>query len=143
MTRLQAAIAAALFLGTALPATAADLTVHVSQIRNASGRVYVTLWDSAGNWLDADKSLQDLSVTANPGIITVVFHDVPPGRYGVVTFHDENGNGQMDFDLLGLPTEGYAFSNDVRPFLSAPSFDRAAISLGKDDAALTIRMVYP
>jgi uncharacterized protein (DUF2141 family) len=49
----------------------------------------------------------------------------------------------MDFNFLGMPTEGYAFSNDIRPFLSAPSFDSCAFDVGIDDVALTIHMVYP
>jgi uncharacterized protein (DUF2141 family) len=127
----------------ARPAGAADLTVFVDDIRNDHGRVYVTLFNSAATWLDGKQSLQDESVPAHPGQISVTFHDVPPGRYGVVVFHDENGNTVMDFDLLGLPTEGFAFSNQARPFLSAPSFDRCAFEMGSQNAHISIKMIYP
>jgi uncharacterized protein (DUF2141 family) len=125
------------------PARAADVTVTVDQIHSAVGKVYVTLWGSPETWLDDRKSLQNVGVPAAVGQITVTLHDVAPGRYAVATFHDENDNGEMDFNFLGLPTEGYAFSRDVRPFLSAPSFDACAFAVGIDDTALTIHMVYP
>jgi uncharacterized protein (DUF2141 family) len=140
---LRAAALTALVALRAGSATAADLTVTIEGIRNDHGRVYVTLFDGAGTWLDADHSLQDLSVAAHPGPARIVFHGVAPGRYAAVTYHDENGNNVMDFDVIGLPTEGFAFSNQARPFLSAPSFDRCAFEIGKEDAQISIRMIYP
>jgi uncharacterized protein (DUF2141 family) len=41
--------------------------------------------------------------------------------------HDANGNGGMDFSLLGLPEETYGFSNGARALLGPPSFDAAAV----------------
>ena len=140
---LRAAALAALVAASADPAAAADLTVTVDGIRNDHGRVYVTLFDSAATWLDAGHSLQDQSVEAHPGAISVTFHNVAPGRYAAVTFHDENGDTVMDYDIIGLPTEGYAFSNQARPFLSAPSFDRCAFEIGTRNAQISIRMIYP
>lgn len=134
------------FLALALragPAVAADVTVTIDQIESAQGKVYVTLWGSKETWLDDQKSLQNIGEPAAVGSVTFVMHDVAPGRYAIATFHDENANGQMDFNFIGYPTEGYAFSRDVRPFLSAPSFESCAFDVGIDDAALTIHMVYP
>ena len=124
-------------------AAAADLTVTVEGIRNEHGRVYVTLFNGAGTWLDDKHSTQDLSDPARPGDMKFAFHDLAPGRYAAVTFHDENGNTVMDFDLIGLPTEGFAFSNQARPFLSAPSFDRCAFEIGTSSAQISIKMIYP
>jgi uncharacterized protein (DUF2141 family) len=134
------------FLALALhagPAMAANVTVTIDQIESAQGKVYVTLWGSKDTWLDDQKSLQNIGEPAAVGSVTFVMHDVAPGRYAIATFHDENANGQMDFNFIGYPTEGYAFSRDVRPFLSAPSFESCAFDVGIDDAALTIHMVYP
>jgi uncharacterized protein (DUF2141 family) len=124
-------------------AAAADLTVTVDQIQSAAGKVYVTLWGNAETWLDDQKSLQNIGLPAQVGKVTFTLHGVTPGRYAIATFHDENDNGEMDFNFIGYPEEGYAFSRDVRPFLSAPSFDSCAFDVGIDDAALTIHMVYP
>ena len=125
------------------PAMAANVTVTIDQIESAQGKVYVTLWGSKETWLDDQKSLQNIGQPAAVGSVTFVMHDVAPGRYAIATFHDENANGQMDFNFIGYPTEGYAFSRDIRPFLSAPSFESCAFDVGIDDAALTIHMVYP
>ena len=141
--RHQAILAGFLALALGGPdAWAADVAITVDQIHSADGKVYVTLWGSAETWLDDQKSLQNIGVPAESQI-TVTLHDVAPGRYAIATFHDENANGEMDFNFIGYPEEGYAFSRDVRPFLSAPSFDSCAFDVGIDDTQLTIHMVYP
>jgi uncharacterized protein (DUF2141 family) len=123
-------------------AVAADVTVTVDQIHSADGKIYVTLWGSREAWLDDQKSLQNVGVQA-ASQVAVTLRDVAPGRYAIATFHDENDSGEMDFNFFGYPEEGYAFSNDVRPFLSAPSFESCAFDVGIDDGAITIHMVYP
>jgi uncharacterized protein (DUF2141 family) len=137
---LTVLVALALAMGVA---RAADVTVIVDQIHSADGKVYVTLWGSKDTWLDDQKSLQNIGEPAVNGTVSFVLHGVAPGRYAIATFHDENDNGEMDFNFIGYPTEGYAFSNDIRPFLSAPSFDSCAFDVGIDDLTLTIHMVYP
>ena len=124
------------------PAAAADLTVHIDAIRNDLGRVFVSVFDRKEVWLDAAKTLIDTSVPARQGRITVIFKDLPPGRYAVVTYHDENNNGKFDQNFLGLPLEGYAFSRNSHPLLSAPSFDSAAIEFKDSDLEITITMGY-
>jgi uncharacterized protein (DUF2141 family) len=138
-----AALGCLALLATPHAASAADLTVTVEGIRNDHGRVYVTLFNSASTWLDGDHSVQDQSIPAHSGPVSVTFHNVAPGRYAAVTFHDENGNTVMDYDVIGLPTEGFAFSNQARPFLSAPSFDRCAFEIGSANAQILIKMIYP
>ena len=51
---------------------------------------------------------------------------VRPGRYAFAFAHDEDGDGRFDRDFLGIPSEGYGFSNNVRPSLSLPSWQSAA-----------------
>jgi uncharacterized protein (DUF2141 family) len=44
---------------------------------------------------------------------TIIIGNLRPGKYAVRYFHDENGNGTLDTNNLGIPTEGYGFSNDA------------------------------
>ncbi len=141
-TAISAVVIAAWLLFLPASALAADLIVSITNIRNANGFVDVTLYDHADGWLDDAHAVGDLTLAAHPGTLVAVFPHLKPGRYGVVTTHDENANGRMDF-FLGLPVEGYAFSRDIRPFLSAPSFDHVAVPVGRDDVHIAIRMVYP
>lgn len=44
---------------------------------------------------------------------TIIIKNLKPGKYAVRYFHDENGNESLDTNNLGIPTEGYGFSNDA------------------------------
>jgi len=142
----KAARAALLFVATLLvcaiaPAVAAELTVTVDNLRSAKGDVRLSAYASAAEWPDNSAAANDQVAAAQPG--SVVFHfDLPPGIYAIACFHDENANGQFDQNFLGIPQEGYGFSNNLHPFLSAPSFAAASFTLPADGAALTIHMIY-
>ncbi len=52
---------------------------------------------------------------------TIIIKDLKPGKYGFRYFHDENMSGRLETNVLGIPREGYGFSNDaVGPFGPKP-----------------------
>jgi uncharacterized protein (DUF2141 family) len=55
---------------------------------------------------------RQIPITANTA--RVEFNGVPPGQYAIRLFHDVNGNGQLDTNPFGIPTEPFAFSNNAR-----------------------------
>jgi uncharacterized protein (DUF2141 family) len=59
----------------------------------------------------------------------VVLTNLDPGQYTIILFHDENGNGKLDKNALGVPTEPYGFSNNVREFLGPPNFEEAIMEV--------------
>jgi uncharacterized protein (DUF2141 family) len=73
----------------------------------------------------------------------VVFSNLEPGRYAAIAFHDENDNGKLDQNFLGVPNEPYGFSNDAQGFLAPPAFDAAAMALGGGNEAIRIALVLP
>ncbi len=65
-----------------------------------------------------------------------------PGAYAVAVYHDENGNGHFDRNFLGLPAEGFGFSNDAPTILGPPSYGAARLDVGPGDTRITIRLRY-
>jgi uncharacterized protein (DUF2141 family) len=65
---------------------------------------------------------------------------LPEGEYAVSLFVDENSNGKMDKNAIGIPTEAYGFSNDASGNFGPPSFEQAKFVVGKDKAAITITL---
>lgn len=138
----------------ACPASAAELKLTVSGVRSDEGSVMVGLYDSAakfqeaiakaakdGRLVDKDR-LVGATMRARTGDQRIGF-DLPPGRYGIIVFHDENDDGRLDKSMLGIPVEGYGFSNNATGFLSAPSFDSAAVVVGSEDRSIVISLSYP
>lgn len=54
-----------------------------------------------------------------------------PAKYAFKYFHDENNSNELDFNKLGMPLEGYGFSNDAKGFLGPPSFHRTIFDLSQ------------
>jgi uncharacterized protein (DUF2141 family) len=73
----------------------------------------------------------------------VVFSNLEPGRYAAIAFHDENNNGKLDENFLGVPTEPYGFSNNVQGFLGPPRFGAAAMVPGDGDSTIRIALILP
>ncbi|HZZ87974.1 MAG TPA: DUF2141 domain-containing protein [Caulobacteraceae bacterium] len=119
------------------------LLVTTQGVRTNHGYVVLNLYGAdKRRWL-ADKGwLNVVRDPAIPGDQTICLYLPTPGLYAVVMFQDSNANGDLDLGPLG-PKEGYGFSNNVRPFLSAPSLDSALFPVSAGDTRLSIRLRYP
>jgi uncharacterized protein (DUF2141 family) len=121
------------------------IDVTVTGVSSAPGMVGCALFSSkTGFPIEVKKhATTTLRVPAAGGVATCSFENVSPGDYAVAVVHDTNGNEQADTNLLGIPTEGVGFSNNVIPKLSAPSFDvcRFAVAAGQP-TKLSIAMKY-
>ena len=137
------ALAAALTLKS-VAATAAELTIDITGIRNANGIVRMAIFDQEDQFPNGDKvtSRNVKATTAIGGAMSVTFNDLAPGRYAIAFHHDENENREMDFDFFILPAEGYGFSNDARVIFSAPSFEAASFALPKDKLKISVKLNY-
>lgn len=134
--------AASLYASALTAAPAADLTVIVSGVRDASGSVSAGIFNSESSFAKASEAYASFRIKATPGSVGFTVHGLPPGRYAVTAYHDENGNGTLDFDPTGVPTEGYGVSNDARNPLAPPEFAKAAFELRDQNKSVTIKIVY-
>jgi len=140
---LSLLITVACMAGTAR-AACAGLHVTVLNIRNSLGSVDCALFNSPSGFpTDTLRSALRLSAMKVPDRAAHCdFMDLPPGRYALVVLHDENMNGRIDYNWLGIPREGYAFSNDVHGKLGAPSFEQAAFVYDGKALELTVTLRY-
>ena len=125
-------------LAISASASAATLQVKVDGVSNDKGTVNVYVCDQS----NFPKNCKIAAVVpAHTGSVTADFADVAPGTWAVTVFHDENGNKKFDTNALGIPKEGYGFSNGAKARFSAPTFKEAAITLteGVNSAAVTLK----
>jgi uncharacterized protein (DUF2141 family) len=119
-------------------ARAADLTIRIDNVENNDGQIMVALYDGAGDYMK--RPVQTASVEAIAGTTTVLFKDLAPGDYAFAVYHDANGNGRLDRNRMGMPTEMFAFSNDAQGFMGPPGFDAARFALPATGAAVTANL---
>lgn len=137
MHRLPAACLTLLALLSA-PVGAADLTVRVDAVGSSEGKLMLALYDSADNFLK--KPLRALAVPATAGGATLELKGLAPGRYAFAVFHDADGNGKMNRNAMGIPSEDYAFSNNVLGMMGPPAFDDARLELPEAGASVRVSL---
>jgi len=118
------------------------LTIEITGIENNRGQLLVGLYNQ-------QEGFREIDMTFKKGVVTTLynksviynFEDIPKGSYSISIFHDENSNNQLDSNFLGIPKEGYGFSNNIRHALRATSFDEAKFEL-ISDMNMTIQIEY-
>lgn len=136
MSQLSRTILSAALLLCAGAAPAATLEVRVSGV-TAKGKVNVAVCDKE-RFLK--QCAYNASVPAQAGETSVSIKAVPPGSWAVVAYQDENSNGELDTNLLGIPKEAYGFSRDARGKFGPPGFEDAAIEVGDAPATASVRL---
>lgn len=118
--------------------------VQIQNIKNSTGTVACALFESPEGF-----PIEYLRYATNIMVIKIRdtqarcdFLDIPPGTYALAVIHDENMNGKLDTNRLGIPREGYGFSNDARGLLGAPSFSAASFKYDGQNLGLEISLHY-
>lgn len=123
-----------------MAAVAGDLTVTVAEVPSAQGAVLGALYRADASFMDQAKAVARFRIPAKAGSVSTVIHNLPAGRYALSAFHDANGNGKLDRNSMGIPTEGYGFSNDAQGSGGPPSAAQAAFSFDGKAKAVTLTL---
>jgi len=119
-----------------------SLDIVVSGIHSDKGTLYLSLYNSEKGFPKDPKTAFRLTYgRIVNGISTFRFDHLPKGTYAVACYHDENGNGKLDNNFFGIPTEGTGASNNATGFMGPPRFRDAKFTLDRD-TAITIRIRY-
>lgn len=126
--------------GTRAP-TSTKLTVQVTGVSPATGEVAITIYpDDKRRFLAKGGKLARQRVRA-AGTVRACFW-VPQGSYAVAVYHDRDGDRDFDRTLVGLPAEGFGFSNDPETKTGLPSLSAVRFRLGAGERLVPIRMKY-
>lgn len=139
---MRALIGILMLLLWLLPARAADFKITIAGLRNTKGVLRVSLYDREETFLEADSRVASLRLQVWSQPMQVCFMGLPPGTYAVTVHHDEDGDGKLNRNLVGIPHEGYGFSNDARGIVGPPTFAQTGITLQHQDIQITITMRY-
>jgi len=126
------------------PSACPGIHIEILEIKNNKGTIGCALFESQDGF-----PIEYLRFATNIIVLKIRdtqarcdFVDIPAGTYALVVIHDENMNGELDADWLGIPIEGYGFSNDAKAMLGPPTFSEAAFSYQGQDMALSISLNY-
>jgi uncharacterized protein (DUF2141 family) len=114
------------------------LSVRVDNVRPDQGEVRVAMF-AEGAWL-SETPVAALRTSGSAASVTLRLAAPSAGRYGLAAYQDLNGDGELSRNMIGLPTEPYAFSNNAPLRFGPPAFSDAALNLdGDSETVLTLR----
>ncbi len=119
-------------------AHAGELTVTISDIRSTKGTLSVAVVNTEAGWDSKEKPVAAQRISAT-GAEAVLRFEVPAGSYAVMVMHDENDNGKLDTNFMGIPTEGYGFSNNPQVMRRA-YFSEARFDVTDAPTAIAVRL---
>jgi uncharacterized protein (DUF2141 family) len=127
---------------TAPPDNKATLEIRFTGIRSPKGQIAIGINTSSDGWprnpqMDANWK----KVNMEDGVFTAKLDNLVQGTYAISVLDDENSNLEMDM-FLGIPKEGWGFSNNPPFKLSAPKFDECSFSIDRPNQVITINMRY-
>lgn len=106
--------------------------VHIYNVASSSGAIKAAVYGSDAGFLTKDGVITTSSASARKGKVTLQFEDLPEGEYALAVFHDENGNGKLDRNWLGVPSEKIGFSKGKMRAFGPPRYSECAFTVTSD-----------
>lgn len=101
------------------------LTVEIVDLRNSKGKVHISLVDENQN------QIAGLSQLIKDEKCVIVFENLKPGKYAFSFFHDENKDEVLNVNWLGMPKEGFGFSNSPSSKFGPPPFEKTIFEINE------------
>jgi len=111
------------------------LKIEITDLRNNTGKVMLQVFNEKEKVINEEMS----DIIENSCVF--IIKNLKPGKYAVRYYHDENLNQVMETNMVGKPTEGYGFSNNVTSRFSMPPFEKWIVSLNHD-TTIVLKTVY-
>ena len=109
-----------------------SLEIKINNLESNKGPIYIRILDENENPVIVGTS------TVINYSSEISFDSISPGKYAIQFFHDENENQKMDFNLIGIPKEKFGSSNNVKPVLGPPKFEKMLINLNDSEKIIII-----
>ena len=140
MKYLFSLIGSLVFLVSAF-AVDSDLTVTITNIKDVRGDIVVGIFDKKESFPNVGQQFKQVKFAVNADVVSGIISGLPDGEYGIAIFHDKNGDGVCDTNILGIPKEGFGFSNNIKPKFRAPSFKDVKFTK-QGDMNMKIKLLY-
>jgi len=117
--------------------------VEIGGLRSDKGQVLCAIYSSADGFpKKGDKAVAHAKSSISDGHAVCEFPRLNAGAYAISVFHDENSNGRLDTNLMGIPREGVGASNSAKGHFGPPKFDAAAFRFSGSRPEVKITVNY-
>jgi len=120
------------------------ISVTIKDIKTPNGQILMGIYKDDVSF-DKEipyKKVQAFKTKISNGTL-VVEVKLEPGKYGISLLDDENFNGKMDYNFIGIPKEGFGFSNYYHSGLSKPKLKSFAFEVIENkNTKVEVKMKY-
>lgn len=132
-----------IFLSSAAQATTVEILVE--GLRSDQGNLAASLFNEESRQAfprDGKKAQESKYLKIkSKNTARLVFENVPKGNYALSLMHDENADGKMNM-AMGIPREGFGFSNNPTIYFGPPSFSKAQFAVEGESITVTVKLKY-
>lgn len=119
------------------------IELTVTNIKNIKGQLLISLHNQSGFPDQEKKAILNKVVKVTQSTMTVKLEVPKTGVYAISMMHDENENNKMDKNYLGIPKEGYGFSNNPSARFGAPTFGESKFEVKTNEIKkISIKLIY-
>lgn len=122
-------------------AKAANLTITVTNIKETKGSIVIGIFNNKESFPKNGRETKQLFIAADADEVTKTITGLPDGEYAIAIYHDKNSDGVCNKNILGIPQEGFGFSNNFKPRLKSPAFADVKFNV-KENAHILIKLLY-
>lgn len=128
-------------LPVTLKSQTAVLTIKISGFEVQQGTVQIGLYNNSSDFPKENREFISLGLIVDSSILVHAIPGLPHGDYSIAIYHDINDDGKCNRNWIGIPTEPFGFSNNVRVRFSAPSFEKTKFIL-QEDTEISINLKH-
>jgi len=145
--RYLTAVLAVTSLLMVLPSPSLDaqkVNVEITGLRAIKGQIVIGVFRDSETYLREEPYINKIfsKDSVRDGALSVSFSLVP-GVYGLCLLDDENSNGKMEYNFLGMPNEGFGFSDLYHTGITKPKFDSFRFTINEGETRnTTIKVRY-
>jgi len=118
-----------------------QLTLNIQNIEVLEGDIRIGVFNTSEKFLKQGFTFKNYKIAVRNTTETIVIDDLPKGEYAFMLYHDKNADAEMNRNILGIPKEAFAFSNNVRPKFAKPTFEDCKFFL-EEDLVLEVSLVF-
>ena len=117
------------------------LKLIIEHLASPSAPVIVGIYRSKHKFLSKESRLKEYTFIPKGNTLTVYIADIDYSEIAVAIYQDMNSNGKFDKNFIGLPKEGYAFSNNFKPTIKAPDYDDCKFNYDSTSCIISMHLI--
>lgn len=116
------------------------LTIVVQSLASEVAPIEMSVYSPDDNFLSPKSNAKKYRWRPKKGKAVTKIDNLPYGDFAIALYQDVNDNGKIDKNMIGIPEEPFAFSNDYKPVIKAPSFNDCKFSYSPEQNTITITL---